>query len=371
MYEKMDYNIPKHFSFLQYTSAIMIKNENEEFKMSFYWKARTLISGDYRELEKNFREYNNKRKFKKYYGKQDLYCSIKLRNDEGGLFCHFLKVVGALSYCAKNNLIPVVDMQTEENIFLSKQERKTVNAWELFFEQPLNISFSDIKNLDNKIILYNPSGPRLGLNTTDTNPNAQEYYRKLVHNYIRPSADVKKILNYHSHNFFTGEKTLGILARGTDYKVNLAVSHPIQPSAEQIIEKAHEYIKHFGCKKIFLATEDQKIFNKIVAEFGDLVYTIDQKRFDEEITEKLGRRKDYSSYAIKMNQAYLASIYMLSQCNCFIGGLTGGSLGAFLLGNGFESQHIFNFGCYNLDDEITCDHKQLENYEQFLKNIKS
>ena len=36
--------------------------------MSFYWKTRTLISGDYREVEGHLREWKNQKTIKKYKG---------------------------------------------------------------------------------------------------------------------------------------------------------------------------------------------------------------------------------------------------------------------------------------------------------------
>lgn len=333
---------------------------------SFYWKTRTMISGDYRELERNYIEYRNKKVIKKYKGKKPIYCIFRIYTDEGGLFCLFVKVIKGLQYCSKNGFIPVVDTQSHINIFQTKEERGKLNSWELFFKQPAGITYDEVKKLPNTVIIPNPPGPRMDMPFLD-NDNLIKYWRTITQKYISFSDEVQAIIDTHYPVFFDGSKTLGILARGTDYQQNVATGHPIQPTLDETIKYARVAIEEHGCQKIFLATEDQKIFNRLTEEFGNIVYSIPQKRFDEAITDKLGHRKDYAELSKDMNRAYLASIYMLSQCDCLVSGQTTGMQGVYFFSKGFEYEHIFFKGSFNVDDPETCNLADLENLDKVLK----
>ena len=324
--------------------------------MSLYWKTRTLISGDYREIERNCIELRNKKVISKYKGKEDIYCVIRLFSDEGGLFCIFHKALAGIKYSIDNGFIPVIDMQTKENIFTSSKARKTVNIWEKFFEQPGGISFDKVKKLPNKVIIENPV--MFDLNFTDIydeNSYASKYWRKLTKKYIKLSKEVHDLFIYHSNIFFDGSKTLGVLARGTDYNRKTAMGHPIQPTMEELIAKIRNVVDKDSNYRIFLATEDQRILDNLRQEFGESIYTIPQKRYSEEVTTKLGHRGDYVNYALELNQAYLAAIYMLSKCDSLVAGRTTGMLGAYLFSDDFEYVHVFNKGRYGIDDEETLD----------------
>ena len=236
--------------------------------MSFYWKARTLISGDYREIERNMIAYHNKKVIEKYKGREEIYCVSRLFTDEGGLFCIFFKAIEGISYALQNGYIPVIDMQTKENIFVSKEARKKVNAWELFFEQPAGVSYADIKDKPNKIILENPIGPA-DIFRLEASPENTEYWRLLCKKYIRYTPEVQKIIEQYKDMFHPEDKVLGVLARGTDY-LNPGVGHPVQPTYEEVIERAREIMQECHCNKIFVATEDENILSEMKKEFGKI-----------------------------------------------------------------------------------------------------
>lgn len=319
--------------------------------MSFYWKARTLISGDYRELERNFIQYKNKKVIEKYKGKEEIYCVCRLFSDEGGLFCLFLKALAGISYSIQNGFIPVIDMQTKENIFVSKQERKTINVWECFFEQPAGISYEDVKNKPNKIILENPTGPN-ELFKLMMVEDTRKYWTKLCEKYIHYAEPVKMKIQEYEHLFEEQDKVLGVLARGTDY-LNPGVGHAVQPSIEQIIEAVRKILNEHHCNKIFLATEDINILNALKLEFQDSLLYIEQKRYQGEQHDKLGHLKDYHNGAIEMNQSYLAAIHYLAKSDCFFGGMTTGTIGVYILGGEFLHFDVFYQGTHGVSDKNT------------------
>ncbi len=321
--------------------------------MSFYWKTRTLVSGDYREVERNMIAWHNAKVIKKYKGKEEIYCVSRLFTDEGGLFCIFLKAIAGISYSIQNGFIPVIDMQTKENIFLSRQDRKKTNAWELFFEQPAGVSFSQIKDKPNKIVLENPLGPS-DLFELVSAPQMTAYWRKLCEKYIRFSPEQENVIRKYQTIFEPEDKVLGVLARGTDY-LNPGVGHAVQPSVDEVVKRTKRNIEKNGCNKIFLATEDGMILERMKQEYGKKLLYVDQKRYQGMQQNKLGHLSDYVADAIDMNRSYLAAIYYLSKCSSFFGGVTTGTVGVYLLSEGFEEFEFWYRGAHGTSDEKTLD----------------
>lgn len=325
--------------------------------MSFYWKARTLVSGDYREIERNLIAYKNEKVAKKYAGKEPIYCVTRLFSDEGGLFCLFVKALAGISYSIQNGYIPVIDMQTKENIFLDKQGRQRTNAWELFFKQPAGVSYAEIKEKPNVIVLENPQGPA-NLFELSYAPEMVQYWRTVCKKYIHYSDEVTAMIQRYASMFGQDDRVLGVLARGTDY-LNPGVGHPVQPSVEEVITKTRQSMDKNRCDKIFLATEDDTILEKMKQEFGDKLYYVDQKRYQGVQKDKLGHLSDYKAGAIDMNRAYLAAIHYLSQCCCFFGGITTGTVGVYLLSDGFEDFEFWYKGSHGTSDARTLDISKL------------
>ena len=140
---------------------------------------------------------------------------------------------------------------------------------------------------------------------------------------------------------------MGILARGTDYITSRPKGHPIQPTVEQIIKKAKEVAKIKSCKKIYLATEDATIFQKLKETFGDRLVAPEVERYETKGSENINdlvskNEKD----KVQKGKEYLLSILMLANCDCIVAGNAGGTHGALLMGKGYEYQYIFNLGVY-------------------------
>ena len=321
---------------------------------SFFGKTRTLLSGDYREIERNCIEAKNARVIRRYKGKEKIYCVLRLYTDEGGLFNFFLKALSGISYSIQHGYIPVIDMQTKENIFCDAKERKTKNAWELFFEQPAGVRFEEVKEKKNKIILENPRMPGGSMLSLTRTEKQIIYWRKLCKKYIHFSAAVKAEIEKYENEYNKTDRWLGVLARGTDY-LSKGVGHAVQPDFDTLIEKIRSVKEEYGCKRIFLATEDLQILEALNNAFGEEIMTIEQKRYRGKQDVKLGQKEDYRRDAVAMNISYLAAIHYLSRCSCFITADTGGATGAYILSGGYEYTHCWFLGTMGSTDEETLD----------------
>lgn len=319
---------------------------------SFLRKSRVLVAGDYREIERNLISAKNEKVRKRYKGGQ-IYCILRLYSDEAGLFNYFLKGAAGVSYAIQHDMIPVIDMQTKENIFFTKKERKQKNLWEIFFQQPAGVSFADVQKKKNCVVIENLRMPTpFSILRTDERQSA--YWRKLCRKYLRFSDAMQEEIRKHEGFFTERKKWLGVLARGTDMLCT-AVGHAVQPEMPMLIAKIEEVCRDHGCDGIFLATEDTQILTALKEHFGERLYYLEQKRYSGKQDRVLGKLTDYREDAITMNRTYLAACYFLSRCSCFITADTGGAQGVYLMSEGFEYMHCWLLGTMGSTDPHSLD----------------
>lgn len=274
---------------------------------------------------------------------------VRRANCKVGLFSHVMTNMGLVDYALKKGYIPVIDMQNGMNNYLERDKIGKENAWEYYFQQPCGYSLEDIKNARN-VILSN------GLITKESQyPDFRiaedkelfDYWHPLFQNYLKPAKGILAELEKAKETFLRGEKTLGILARGTDYVTSKPKGHPIQPTAEQIIAKAEEVMEACSCRKIYLATEDAAIYRKLKAAFGDRLTAPEAERYETAENENINdlvTRNDKDK--VQKGKEYLLSILLLAECSCLVAGNAGGTHGALLMGKGYEYQYIFQLGSY-------------------------
>ncbi|MBR3635968.1 MAG: hypothetical protein IKN47_07210, partial [Lachnospiraceae bacterium] len=139
-------------------------------------------------------------------------------------------------------------------------------------------------------------------------------------------ADMKE----YADTILGGKKTLGVLARGTDYVTANLGADRVHATPDQMISIIGEWIEEDGYEKIFLATEDIDNLEKIKAAFPGKVIAIAQERMRISDLEKLGTTLIYE-YEQKANHGqayydtledttvnYFYALYILSRCDSFL-----------------------------------------------------
>lgn len=267
-----------------------------------------------------------------------------------GLFSYVMTNMGLVDYAVKQGYIPIIDMQNNANTYLEEEKIGKENAWEYYFEQPCGYSLSDIKKAKN-VILSN------GL-ITDQNdyPDFRvvedekllRYWHIIFKQYFKPNDEMKAAFTEKRKKLFGDDRILGILARGTDYVSMRPKGHPIQPTAEQIIKKAAEIMENYQCSKIYLATEDQDIYEKIVNAFHERILALETKRFTTSGKQNINdMRNERENDRMLKGREYLLSMMLLSSCNCLLAGNVGGTHGALLMNDVYEFKYIFDLGTYS------------------------
>ena len=154
---------------------------------------------------------------------------------------------------------------------------------------------------------------------------------------------------------FGDDKVLGVLIRGTDYKLTEVGPSYKQASAEILIPKIKEFMEEYHFDKIFLATEDNDALNAMFAEFGkDKIRVIAQERFSvsdfknihliKDLEKEKRTGADYEAALEDITVNYFYALRFLAKCNSFIAsGTCSGTKMVLGFNSGkFEHQYIFN-----------------------------
>ena len=141
-------------------------------KELYYWSERKIRGGNLNPNEKIY--------------------IIRRNAPKVGLFSYYITVAANISLAIKNGYIPVVDM-TSPNPYLKQSEYDKVNAWDFYFEQPMNVTLEEAYKSRNVILSFGypiefmPSDSMDFFNNTD---GLRDYWIDICHKYIRPKKEV-------------------------------------------------------------------------------------------------------------------------------------------------------------------------------------
>lgn len=273
-----------------------------------------------------------------------------------GLFSYAIIFLHHIRYAVENGWVPIIDMKSYPNPYTEKADNK--NAWEFYFLQPYydekkrkRIDLDHIANAKNIIIGNGGMPEKQAFNSIDMtagllkNPDYR-IWMELAHKYLIFNDDVKKAADTEV-KFEQTERILGLSLRGTDYSESSHPSgHPKQPSVELAIEVCENRLEKWSCDKIFLATEDQEILWAIKSHFGEKVITTKRNYYSSNVTYHITEHKfERENDKYLRGLEYAVQIYLLTQCNCFLGGATSGNICAILMSD-YEYCEIFDLGVY-------------------------
>lgn len=293
-----------------------------------------------------FKRFQKKEKCTPKYG------LIRRSDEKCGLGSYIITIVGGIYYCLEHNLIPIVDLKNGNNMY---KENPGDNAWEHFFRQPYGMGLDNIDDYRSCSIIDAGEMNRRPKLTMDflTNENAITFWREFIKKYLVFSDETKAVVDKYLDEYLPGnarDKTIGVLARGTDYLNLRPLGHPVQPSVTELIKEINKLRERTGYKRIFLATEDKSISDALCNEYGEDIVLPNTERFC--ISEKTYLADALSDRTnVKMGHDYLASLIVLANCRCLVAGRTSGTVVAKLFSEGFEEEVLFNLGTYKIDDK--------------------
>ncbi len=282
--------------------------------------------------------------------KEKIFYVVRRKSEGAGLFSHVMNNMAMCQYAINKGYIPVIDMQNYSNIYLKKELIGKENAWEYYFEQPCKYNLSDIEKCKNIIL----AGRNIisEINVPDyhliQDKDIRIKWKNFFQNYFHIKDELMNECNQIYNNLFGEKKVLGILARGTDYTTVKPSGHPIQPNSNMIIEVVEKIYKEKSYEYIYLATEDEYIYNDLKGYFGNILLTTKAKRYKESESALLCQWKEFKDedpYVKGHN--YLINILLLTKCKGLVAGITSGTYGALLIKkDDYEDEYVFNLGFY-------------------------
>lgn len=243
----------------------------------------------------------------------------------------------------------------------AKIRGKDINIWENYFVQPNSISLEEAYHSHNVTLSGRPY-PHVkelplffscitGWDEDLTLKGISAIWKR----YIRLNGKTTQYINEEYSGIISSgnkkAKILGVLWRGSEFVAMKPKNHAIQPTEEQIIEKARDCIEKWDCDKIFLVTEDADYVDAFKNNFRDMVIINKQTRFKKEngidfsktVSSQVNRGKSKYQEGLE----YLSAIVILSRCDCLLAGRCTGSLAALMMnGCKYEEQYIFDLGQY-------------------------
>lgn len=279
---------------------------------------------------------------------------IRPRSDcTEGLMSLFINAAKNIHYAKENGYEPIIDFLNYKSQY-QNEDGKKINSWEVYFTQPTIYSLEEVYKSKNVILSgleiqwYSCKLYKINFSDKALRTLHQDIFSK-----IQFSNDILMALYSELDKLCLNfEKTLGLYVRGTDYTLLKPSGHPVQPTVDQVMEIADQYLGQYNIEKIFLVTEDGNIHDIIKKRYGKRCVVAS---FDSFITDY--NEKKYLSHSLGINKLgdssiqrginYLVKLIILSKCAYFVGGKTMGSWAACIFSEqNFKSKYIFDLGVY-------------------------
>ena len=285
-------------------------------------------------------------------------------------------------YAIGNGFTPIIDLKHYKNQYFKDGRTYKDNSWEYFFEQPCGYTLDDIDSNSEVIISNNIRFPAnnnykittkiLPISKIETTNISSISLKQRYQTLFKFNPSTKQyVKEAYSKIIKDDTNVLGVLCRGTDYTIRRSFGEPIQPTAKQVIKKVHEFLKkHPEITKIYLATEDNSIYEIFKNEFGERLIDNNQYRYSYSREEKpflCDIKTERPNHNYQLALEYLSSLYILSKCKYFVGGRCAGSLIAWIMQNSWQDMYIWKLGYYgvNLLDKLfskTTEYKDGKDY---------
>ncbi|MCM1262521.1 MAG: hypothetical protein NC313_07335 [Butyrivibrio sp.] len=297
---------------------------------------------------------------KKDYGeknKEITFYVIRYHSMETGLISIYFSILIEIEYALRHGYVPFIDLQNNTTQYTTGELiQGTRNAWEYFWSQPSKYSIDEIYSSKNVIL----SGKNIQADKEKHNGEIYQLYKNYdfnnfddthkLYEFIKRNMDVKpyiyeRVKSIWKEHFAQG-KIIGVFIRGTDYTAFCPKGHPVQPSKEQLYEKVMMLRKKYLESKVFLVTEDEKIYVFLKEKLQGALIEIDDIRFSQY------RGDDYIYKYCKGNTyqiglCYLTKLLLLSKCHYLVASIANGSKFANIMNdNHYEERVILDLGVY-------------------------
>ena len=272
-----------------------------------------------------------------------------------GLFAIYKYSMRCLIDFIFKGYIPLIELLSLPNIFNSFNNKNItlkINPWEFYFNQPYGYKLKSVEEKA-KNIKYFKCNTTFHIPIPDyfiyLNKGLSDFWHNIALKYIPIKIEIINETNIIIKKLFKGSKNiLGVLARGTDYISLKPKHHPKQPNINIMIKDIKEMNLKYKYDWIFLTTEDYLIKSTFIQTFKNkLKYLKNNNNINYNYKEKkkLGFNEKIKGN-LQFQKNYLINIIILSKCIDIISALTSGTIGTFILSEGFRNSKIYYSGFY-------------------------
>jgi hypothetical protein len=228
------------------------------------------------------------------------------RSPGAGLFSNLIFVLNHLKIAEKHKFTSFIDMQNFPTIYNEpKSIDGTKNSWEYFFHQTSNKSAIEVKKSKNIITTSN-----IFYKDFTSNPKK---LRKIFKKKIKIKKKYLKVVKLYYDKNIKGNKVLAIHYRGTSYKTS--AGHPFPPTLKQMNYIIDKFILKKKFDKIFLCTEDKKMFNQLKKRYSKKIISIKSYRSLSDDAFKIYPRKNHR---YKLGKEILIEALIMSKCDSLL-----------------------------------------------------
>ncbi len=274
---------------------------------------------------------------------------IRCPKNDLGFFGVFNFVVFHLKRAEELGVSPVIDLKYYPNDYMMEdKEVGRKNCWENYFEQTADVDIDEVYRSKSVIMGSGEFSPSLA-ETEDESELMISH--AIVEKYIEPKKLVRDICDKkYTYLGMENKRILGVKCRGTDFVQTKPSKHQIVPNAYQTLSVIEQKEAEWGgYDRIFVATEDKKIYEELKEKFGDRMISNDENLIDDVqgkwLNEMFRGEQLKGSKCARMTE-YLVSILLLSRCDALIAPVIGGTLGAMRLKGHYEHVYLFHLGAY-------------------------
>ncbi len=333
---------------MRYLNGLVVKLYNIVIGLKFVNKNNKIC--------RRFREilyHNICYECKATFGKRNpnkLYYVIRCPQAEMGLYA----VINYVTYHMKKadgmGAEPVVDWKHYPNkYYIEDNKVGKDNAWEYFFDQPVNADLDEVYKSKN--VIMSAGDWELPVNEW-FEPEKIWDNHQVVEKYIKLNKKTKAMYLAECERLGIGvSKVLGCKCRGTDFKTTRPKGHAIVPDNDIIINTIENKMIEWGeFDKIYLSTEDANIQERLKEYFGDKLYYTEGNRFSLKencwLSDLYDRGKECMGTKEEDMRNYIVSTYILASCDSLIAARVGGTLGAMRIRGEYNHTYIFQLGVY-------------------------
>lgn len=258
--------------------------------------------------------------------------------------CFLENMMSLMVYALDKGYVPYIEL---------KDRGEGWTNWATFFEQPYPIPVDRKQDC----ICDRVQGDYCPTFSTPYNKLNLRLWCYVYRQLVRLNAETAVYVEKEYNSLFVSEggkkhRMLGVICRGTDYVKCKPLGHPVQPTAEQVIERAKVLLERYRLESIYLATEEYAIYEKFEKAFPGLII-VNQRQYYDGIFNANNMSFIYEVQFDRENDIYLkgleylSSLQLLSRCDVLLGGNCGGACAALYMNNmNYKYVELFDLGTY-------------------------